>query len=105
MSADKSRTVTNNNYLSKDYNYGVPMQRRVNYASMELKCARTQRWQAHILEFLNACVCAENDGEWRRSLAAAMSEQFHMYSECAHDKVCSIFLLLCRCESLGKDHD
>lgn len=62
-------------------------QKRCDYSSLELKCARTQRWQAHILELLNACVCAVNSGEWRQALAAAQTKQLQLYGDNPHDKV------------------
>lgn len=69
-------------------------QKRCDYSSLELKCARTQRWQAHILELLNACVCAVNNGEWRQALAAAQAKQLQLYGDNSHDKVILFFIII-----------
>jgi hypothetical protein len=54
---------------------------------VELKNARNQRWQAHVLDLLNACICVVNTGEWRQSLAAAQGKQLQLYSQYPADKV------------------
>lgn len=64
--------------------------KRNDYSTLELKCARTQRWQAQILELLNVCICCVHNGEWRQSLAAAQAKQLQLYSESSHDKVINI---------------
>lgn len=60
---------------------------RNDYSTLELKCARSQRWQAQILELLNVCICCVNNGDWRQNLAAAQGKQLQLYGESSHDKV------------------
>ncbi|KAI1730707.1 maestro heat-like repeat-containing protein family member 2A [Ditylenchus destructor] len=60
--------------------------RTADYSTLELRCARNQRWQAHCLDLLNACICVVNNGEWRQAIAAAQAQQLKLYNDNSHDK-------------------
>lgn len=80
-------TTTFNDFVSHSQRDSLNFQQKRFDYSLELKCVRTQRWQAHILELLNGCVCAVNNGDWRQSLATAQTKQLQLYGDNSHDKV------------------
>uniref|UniRef100_A0A915CVK4 Huntingtin n=1 Tax=Ditylenchus dipsaci TaxID=166011 RepID=A0A915CVK4_9BILA len=72
--------------------FGQKKSRSADYSTLELRCARSLRWQADILELMNSCICVVNSGEWRQALAAAQAKQLQLYNDNSHDKA---FLMRC----------
>ncbi|KAI6225611.1 Maestro heat-like repeat-containing protein family member 1 [Aphelenchoides besseyi] len=52
----------------------------VVYSTVARQCNRIQKWQLAILDVLDSILQIVKDGEWRESLAAALAQQFGLYS-------------------------
>lgn len=57
-----------------------------DYKTVELKCAKTQRWQTAILDVLDSALQTVIDGDWREKLAAALTQQLRLYVNQPQDR-------------------
>ena len=78
---EMSTFYSDSNSLSKE-----PSSPTSDYTTVALKCAKTQRWQAAILDVLDSCIQTVIEGEWREKLAAAMSQQLRLYLNQPQDR-------------------